>query len=169
MRQKHKGRCYVIPKRGRLNDQTQRGSEGSKVEEGSVCLDAAQQFNMHPQSHVGRHIFFEVSLTVVYHICDLPSNALTVLPPLCDLSAGLRTPGQKVRPQSRQPFLLSMRLKSPGRLQGSSPPISTNQVTNKLSTDWMLDGYVQLVFQMHFQASSRVLLAPMYFQCCKIE
>lgn len=38
-------------------------------------------------------------------------------------------PGQKARPQTRPPSLLCTTRKSPGRLLGSSPPTSTNQVT----------------------------------------
>lgn len=76
------------------------------------------------------HLPTSVSLTVVANLfAHWPSTALTYVQPLCDSSAGRRTPGQKVRLQSRPPFLPSMRLRSPGRLPGSSPPISTNQVT----------------------------------------
>lgn len=66
--------------------------------------------------------------------CGVVTSELQCNSCLCDFP-GQPMPGQKARLQSRLPFPLSMTLKLPGRLPGSSPPISTNQVTlkNKLS------------------------------------
>lgn len=85
------------------------------MEKHEICVCGCLSF-----SHGGFH---PLSLVVVlplshnatdFSVCDFPGRPM---------------PGQKARLQSRLPFLLSMTLKLPGRLPGSSPPISTNQVT----------------------------------------
>lgn len=53
--------------------------------------------------------------------------------------------GQKARPQTRLPSLPCTTLKSPGRLPGSSPPTSINQVTFKRGQ--LRQGHVSLVFR----------------------
>lgn len=63
-----------------------------------------------------------------HHLC-LESNAMSVSVIFFFFSAGQHMPGQKVRPRSRPPFLLCTNLKLQERWRGSSPPISTNQVT----------------------------------------
>lgn len=138
LRQRHKGRCYVIPKRDKPSDTAQRGSERSKKEkriaEGEAFVSTLMLCHGKFSWKNMGFVFVDVSPSamVVFTLCllwwflPLSHNATDFS--VCDFP-GRPMPGQKARLQSRLPFLLSMTLKLPGRLPGSSPPISTNQVT----------------------------------------
>lgn len=109
---------------------------------GRDCLLSRCVISRHADMVISRKTYLSLSLSHqprlhFHHLC-LESNAMSV----CDFfPAGQHMPGQKVRLQSRPPFLLSTNLKLQERWRGSSPPISTNQVTfnnkplHKLCTD----------------------------------
>ncbi len=158
-----RGRGWVIQLKDEAKEGGMEGSErrkGEKDHRGKLLCQSwcwkCHECSMQTQSQISVLLWKNIKYVFVYVSISLTSSNLylQVFTPELPRNSNIVSvcvlperpmPGQKVRLQSRPPSPLCTTLKSPGRLLGSSPPTSTNQVTfNNKPSYWTHGWYFKV-------------------------